>query len=159
RPDKFASVEQDIGATASEEFLVELANLLKSHLGAHDVAGRLGGVSFLALLERGNEHDVEVWSEQLVAKAARHVVTLKEKALSVTCTVGLSVVPSTNANLDATIADALESCRKGRQRGGNQVFASDDADTDARVKSYDTVWVKHIKAALMENRFRLVQQP
>jgi len=25
--------------------------------------------------------------------------------------------------------------------------------------SYDKVWVKHIKAALMENRFRLVQQP
>ena len=25
--------------------------------------------------------------------------------------------------------------------------------------SYDRVWVKHIKAALMENRFRLVQQP
>jgi EAL domain-containing protein (putative c-di-GMP-specific phosphodiesterase class I) len=25
--------------------------------------------------------------------------------------------------------------------------------------SYDQVWVKHIKAALMENRFRLVQQP
>jgi multidomain signaling protein FimX len=27
------------------------------------------------------------------------------------------------------------------------------------VQSYDKIWVKHIKAALMENRFRLVQQP
>ncbi len=27
------------------------------------------------------------------------------------------------------------------------------------MKAYDQVWVKHIKAALMENRFRLVQQP
>ena len=27
------------------------------------------------------------------------------------------------------------------------------------MQSYDKVWVKHIKAALMENRFRLVQQP
>jgi len=27
------------------------------------------------------------------------------------------------------------------------------------VQAYDQVWVKHIKAALMENRFRLVQQP
>ena len=33
------------------------------------------------------------------------------------------------------------------------------ADADQRVQSYDKVWVKHIKAALMENRFRLVQQP
>ena len=159
KPDKFATIERDVGAIASEEFLVELASLIKGHLSPKDLAGRLGGVNFLVLLERGNEHDVEAWGEQLVAKVARHVVKIKEKALSITCTIGLSVVPPADANLDATIADALESCRKGRQRGGNQVFTSDDADTDARVKSYDTVWVKHIKAALMENRFRLVQQP
>ena len=159
RPDKFATIERDVGALASEEFLVELAGAIKGHLNPKDLAGRFGGVSFLILLERGNEHDVEVWSEQLVAKIARHVVKIKEKALSVTCTVGLSVVPPADANLDATIAVALESCRKGRHRGGNQVFTSDDADTDQRVQSYDKVWVKHIKAALMENRFRLVQQP
>ncbi len=35
----------------------------------------------------------------------------------------------------------------------------DKSDTDTRVQAYDEVWVKHIKAALMENRFRLVQQP
>ena len=63
------------------------------------------------------------------------------------------------ANLDATIADAVDACRKGRGRGGNQAVTSDNADNDARVQSYDKVWVKHIKAALMENRFRLVQQP
>ena len=57
------------------------------------------------------------------------------------------------------ISDALECVRKGAARGGNQVIASDRADTDSRVMSYDKVWVKHIKAALMENRFRLVQQP
>jgi EAL domain-containing protein (putative c-di-GMP-specific phosphodiesterase class I) len=27
------------------------------------------------------------------------------------------------------------------------------------VQAYDQIWVKHIRAALMENRFRLVQQP
>lgn len=159
KPDKFASVEKDVGALASEDFLVEFTSLIKGHLNPKDIAGRLGGVSVLVLLERGNKHDVEVWSEQLAQKAARHVVKIKDKALSVTCTIGLSAVPSSSSNLDATIADAIEACRKGRQRGGNQVFSSDDADADARVKSYDTVWVKHIKAALMENRFRLVQQP
>jgi diguanylate cyclase (GGDEF)-like protein/PAS domain S-box-containing protein len=159
KPDKFASIEHDVGAAASEEFLVEFANLLRDHLNPKDLAGRFGGVSFLVLLERGNERDVEAWSDQLIAKAAKHIVRINEKSLSVTCTVGLSVVAPTNAKLDATIADAVEACRKGRHRGGNQAFTSDKADTDARVQSYDKVWVKHIKAALMENRFRLVQQP
>jgi multidomain signaling protein FimX len=157
--DKFASIEHDVGAAASEECLIEFAALFKEHLNPKDIAGRFGGVSFLVLLERGNERDVEAWSEQLVQKSAKHVVRIKDKSLSVTCTVGLSVVTPNDADLDATIADAIEACRKGRHRGGNQAYTSDRADNDARVQSYDKVWVKHIKAALMENRFRLVQQP
>ena len=49
--------------------------------------------------------------------------------------------------------------RRGRSQGGNQIFHLDKADTDTRVQAYDKIWVKHIKSALMENRFRLVQQP
>ncbi len=116
-------------------------------------------MSFLALLERGNERDVEAWSEQLIAKCGKQIVKIGAKSMQLTCTVGLSVVTPSGANLDATIADAVDACRKGRGRGGNQAVTSDKADNDARVKSYDAVWVKHIKAALMENRFRLVQQP
>ena len=159
RPDKFAALEREVGALASETCLAEFANVLKEHLNPKDLAGRIGGVTFLVLLDRGNEHDVEAWCSQLVAKEARHVMRVKDKSLSMTCTVGLSVVPSSDANLDAIVSDGLESCRRGRTRGGNQVMTSDHADTDARVQSYDKVWVKHIKAALMENRFRPVQQP
>src|SRR6202043_2588577 len=124
-----------------------------------DIAGRFGGVGFLVLLERGNERDVEAWSEQLVARSAKNVVRIKDKSLSVTCTLGLSVVPPADADLEAAIAQALTACRTARLRGGNQAFTSARADADQRVQSYDKVWVKHIKAALMENRFRLVQQP
>jgi diguanylate cyclase (GGDEF)-like protein len=159
KPDKFATIEHDVGVAASEQFLVEFATLLKEHLNAKDISGRFGGVSFLVLLERGNERDVEAWAEQLITKASKHVVRIGEKQLAVTCTVGLSVVPPVGANLDAAIADAIDACRRGRGRGGNQAVSSDKADNDARVQSYDKVWVKHIKAALMENRFRLVQQP
>jgi EAL domain-containing protein (putative c-di-GMP-specific phosphodiesterase class I) len=69
------------------------------------------------------------------------------------------VVPPGQAKVDAVISDALECARKGAARGGNQSITSDRADNDSRVMAYDKVWVKHIKAALMENRFRLVQQP
>ena len=159
RLDKFATIERDVGVSASEQFVVEFANLLKEQLNPKDIAGRFGGVSFLVLLERGNERDVEAWSEQLVAKSAKNVVHIKDKSLSVTCTLGLSVVPPSEADLEAAIAQAIAACRTGRQRGGNQAFTSARADADQRVQSYDKVWVRHIKAALMENRFRLVQQP
>jgi diguanylate cyclase (GGDEF)-like protein/PAS domain S-box-containing protein len=156
--DKFSTIERDVGVTASDEVLAEFAKLLKETLNPKELAGRFGGVRFLVLLERGNEHDIEAWGEQLIARVQKHVMRIKDKTVSMTCTVGLSVVPA-NAGVDAVIADAIEACRKGVGRGGNQTVTSDRADNDNRVQSYDKVWVKHIKAALMENRFRLVQQP
>jgi diguanylate cyclase (GGDEF)-like protein/PAS domain S-box-containing protein len=157
--DKFSTIEHDVGTIASEEVLIEFAKLLKEALHPKEIVGRLGGVRFLVLLERGNEHDIEAWSQQLLARVQKHVFRVKDKTVSVTCTVGFSVVASGEVKLDAAIADAMEACAKGRSRGGNQVVTSDKADADTRVQSYDQVWVKHIKAALMENRFRLVQQP
>ncbi len=157
--DKFADLERVVGATASEDILIEFTRLLKETLHPKELAGSFGGVRFLVLLERGNEHDINAWSERLLARVQKQVMRIRDKTVSVTCTLGLSVVSPGQAKVDAVISDALECARKGAARGGNQSITSDRADNDSRVMAYDKVWVKHIKAALMENRFRLVQQP
>jgi multidomain signaling protein FimX len=168
KPDKFATVERDVGMFASEDVLCAFAGQVREGLHPSEIIGRLGGTSVLVLLERGNDHDVEAWGAQLLERVARHVVPVGDKSLSITCSVGLSAAPgaaagsdmgSVRADADAAIAEALDACSKAQLRGGNQVGLSDKADHDTRVKAYDQVWVKHIKAALMENRFRLVQQP
>jgi len=113
----------------------------------------------MILAERGTERDAETWAERLLEKVARHDFQIGAKAVKATLTIGLAMVPNATPRLDAIIADALDAVRRGRKRGGNQLCAMDRKDADARVQSYDAVWIKHIKAALMENRFRLVQQP
>ena len=157
--DAFAAVERDVGATASEDVLMGIAALLKETLYPNEIVGRFGGVRFLALLERGNENDIQAWGKQLLARVQKHVMRVNEKTVAVTCTVGLSIVPPSAPKLDAIVADAIEACAKGIKQGGNQALTSGRADVENRVQSYDQVWVKHIKAALMENRFRLAQQP
>jgi multidomain signaling protein FimX len=157
--DRFADLERMVGVMASEDIVIEFARMLKDTLHPKELAGHFGGVRFLVLLERGNEHDISAWSERLLSRVQKHVLRIRDKALSLTCSLGMSVVPPGQVQLDAVIADAAEAARKGAARGGNQSIMTDRADNDSRVMSYDKVWVKHIKAALMENRFRLVQQP
>jgi EAL domain-containing protein (putative c-di-GMP-specific phosphodiesterase class I)/GGDEF domain-containing protein len=159
RPDKFAELEKDVGVRASEQLVSEYAAILKSHLGPNDIAGRLSGVSFLALLERGNSHDVEAWAEAVLARFSESTSTIGQKSVHSSCTIGLTTVPVSGSSVDAIVADVIEAVRRGRVQGGNQIFHLDKADTDTRVQAYDRIWVKHIKSALMENRFRLVQQP
>lgn len=159
RLDKFAALEREIGALASEQLLIEFAAMLREHTNAADVTGRFSGTALLLLLERGNERDVETWAEQFVARIAKHVFHVGTKTLGATCSIGLGVVPHGNPNLDDAIQDAVDACRRARHQGGGRVATLDRADNDSRVQAYDQIWVKHIKAALMENRFRLVQQP
>jgi PAS domain S-box-containing protein/diguanylate cyclase (GGDEF)-like protein len=166
KPDRFIEIQHAIGVLASEDFMAQLADLLRTQLTPTDLCGRFGGNGFLILLERGTARDVETWAENVVKRVNEHVFAIEDKTLSATVTVGLGLLPSANpeapvANPDVAgaITDAVAATRRGREMGGNQMFIVDKSDTDTRVKAYDKIWVKHIKSALMENRFRLVQQP
>ena len=159
RPDKFAAIERDLGILASEQLLIGFANIVRSLIGPHDIAGHFGGTTLMLLLERGNARDVEAWSENLVERVAKNSFQVDGHATHATCTAGLSIIPSSNADLNSCAMEALENLRLGRERGGNRMVSVDRTDNDTRVQAYDQIWVKHIKAALMENRFRLVQQP
>ena len=159
KPDKFASIQGDIGVLQSEDFVVDFAELLRTQLAPSDVAGRFTGNAFAILLQRGTERDVEAWGEHVIKKVAAHVFQVGDKTFSATCTVGLGILPPNSTDMAGAIGDAASASKLGRDQGGNQVYTVDKADTDTRVQAYDKIWVRHIKSALMENRFRLVQQP
>jgi len=159
KPDRFVDIQHSIGVLASEEFMAQLADLLRVQLTATDVCGRFGGNGFLILLERGTARDVEMWAENVVKRVGDHTFSIEDKTLSATVTVGLGLLSSVTPDVGAAITDAIKATRRGRELGGNQMYAIDKSETDTRVQAYDKIWVKHIKSALMENRFRLVQQP
>ena len=159
KPDRFAEIQSSIGVLASEDFMGQLAEATAKHLTPNDLCSRFGGNGFLILLDRGTARDVETWAENLVKRIGDHTFSFDEKNLPVTVTVGLGLLPPANPDVGGAVADAVNAARRGRELGGNQMYAIDKADTDTRVQAYDKIWVKHIKSALMENRFRLVQQP
>jgi diguanylate cyclase (GGDEF)-like protein/PAS domain S-box-containing protein len=159
KPDRFIDIQHSIGVLVSEDFMAQLAELLRVQLTPTDICGRFGGNGFLIMLERGTARDVETWAENVVKRVNEHTFAIEDKTLSATVTVGLGLLNSANPDAASAISDAISATRRGRELGGNQMYVVDKSDTDTRVQAYDKIWVKHIKSALMENRFRLVQQP
>ncbi len=159
KPDRFTDMQHSIGVLSSEDFMAQLAELLRSQLTSTDLCGRFGGNGILVMLDRGTAKDVETWAENIVKRVHAHVFVFDDKTLSATVTVGLGLLPPSNPDVGAAVTDAVSATRRGRELGGNQMYVVDKSDTDTRVQAYDKIWVKHIKSALMENRFRLVQQP
>jgi PAS domain S-box-containing protein len=159
KPDHFSAIQRAIGLLASEDFMARLAELLRLQLMVTDVCGRLGGNGLLVLLERGTARDVDQWAENVVRRVHEHIFHIADKTLSATVTIGIGLLHAAHPDVDAAVADAISATRRGRERGGNQMYVVDRSDTETRVRAYDKIWVKHIKTALKDNRFRLVQQP
>ncbi len=159
RPDKFATLAAELGALATEEFLALYAAQLRAMLGPNDLAGHFGAASLLLLLERGNARDAEAWSAGLVERIAQQVFSVAERPVRATCSAGVALLTNADVGLDEAVAIALGALRRSEERGGNQVTVNERVNEDTRVLAYDQIWVKHIKAALLENRFQLLQQP
>jgi diguanylate cyclase (GGDEF)-like protein len=158
-PDKLDAVLGELGVLVGEDFLVEFAQVLREQLQAGDLAGRFAGNGFMVLLERGTLRDVEAWAEHVVRRVAQQVFEMGNRSISSTCTIGLAQLPASLSEPGGPASDAFNAQRRGREAGGNRVHTIDQTDTMIRLSHPEKIWVRRIKAALMENRFRLVQQP
>ncbi|MEO7386229.1 MAG: EAL domain-containing protein [Gammaproteobacteria bacterium] len=159
RPDHFARVQADVGLLGTEALLMRLAELLRELMQPGDLYGRFGGTMFTVLVERGTMTDVQAWANQLRKAVANQVFEVETQSTSMSCTIGLCEVRPSDQNPAELLAEAELACRKGRDQGGNRVVLSDSTNVTERLRQTDSLWIARIRAALMQNRLRLVHQP
>ncbi len=159
KPDNFRALRDKIGILNSEEVLALFAEEVRKRLHPRDVAGRFEGTAIMVLLERGSARDAQTWGKQLCAHIEQHTFDVEDKSTHMTCTVGACAVNEVFSNLEEFIAATVDAHKLGKEAGGNTSFLDESADENSRQQEFDAIWVKHLKAALMENRFRLAQLP
>jgi len=159
RPDRFSTVRDDVGIIDSEEVLAILAEQIREWLHPRDCAGRFEGTGIMVLLERGNENDAVAWGQQLVDHIHNFDFCVGDHTFNLTCTIGVCPVSGVFSNLEELVRATVDTCDRGRKKGGNTVLLNESDKSDSRLQRYDEIWVRHIRAALMENRFRIAQLP
>jgi len=157
KPDKFGELRDDIGILVSEEVLGQFAEEIRKRLHPRDVAGRFEGTSIMVLLERGSARDAQVWGKQFCDHVARHTFEVEDKSIQLTCTVGACGTNEVFSSLEKFIAATVSAHKLGKAAGGNTSFLDQSAEDDTKQQEFDAIWVKHLKAALMDDRFRLAQ--
>ncbi len=158
-PDKLAALCDDLGPLAVEDFIGQFAGLVGETRQSGDLFGRMGDGALMLLMERGTPRDVEVWANNLIKKVSAQVFRVGEKQISCTCSIGVGAIDPRSPNIELSINDAITARRNAQEAGGKRVVVIDHQDEDTKRQAADEIWVRHIKAALMENRFRLMQQP
>ena len=159
RIDKFAEVCEKVGILNSDEVLAQFAEAVRKRLHPRDVAGRFEGTALMILLERGKARDAEVWGNQLCEHVRKLTFDVDDKSTNLTCTVGVCAANEVYSNLEEFVAATVSAHKIAKEAGGNSVVLSDSAAEDSKQLEFDAIWVKHLKSALMDDRFRLAQLP
>jgi diguanylate cyclase (GGDEF)-like protein len=159
KPDNFGDIRDKVGILNSEEILAQLAEEVRKRLHPRDVAGRFEGTSIMVLLERGSARDAQVWGKQICKHIEGYAFEVDDKSAHMTCTAGACAVNEVFSSLEEFIAATVGAHKLGKEAGGNNSFLDESANEHTKRREFDAIWVRHLKAALMEDRFRLAQLP
>ena len=158
-PDNLQAITEQLGPLSLEEFVGQFASVLSGTFKSADLIGRMGDCSFAALLERATTRDVEAWATGLLSKISAHVFNVAGKSVLTTCSIGIGMVDLRAKDATTPLNDAIQARRNALAQGGNRFAVIDRSDEDTRQQASDAIWVRLIKSALMDNRFKLMQQP
>jgi EAL domain-containing protein (putative c-di-GMP-specific phosphodiesterase class I)/GGDEF domain-containing protein len=157
--DKLQSIIDQVGPIAIDDFYAQFAALARDNLKSGDVVGTFGEGTIVALVERPTTRDTEAWGKGLLARVAAHVFHVVDRSVICTCSLGVGMVDLRARDASQPITDALQACREAQASAGNQLQIIDRSDADTKQQANDAIWLRVIKSALMDNRFKLMQQP
>ena len=159
RIDNFEKVCANVGYLNSEEVLAQFSETMRKRMHPRDIAGRFEGTTLMVLLERGSARDAEVWGKQLCQHIQEKTFDVEDRSTQLTCTVGVCAANEVFGSMEPFVAATINAHRLGLQAGGNQSFLSTVGDEDTKQREFDAIWMRHLRSALMDNRFRLAQLP
>lgn len=155
--DDFKTVNDSMGHTFGDEFLIEVANRLKRSIRMGDTVARLGGDEFVILLfapeSEGHITDVT----QRIIDDLSEVIKIQNSNLYARCSIGVSVYPQDGDTPEALLknADSAMYRVKNRGKGGFRFFTQ-----DIHQRSKDRLEIEHgLYDAIENNELELFYQP
>ncbi len=157
--DDFPGLQRQVGASQLESVLAGLADVLRDTVQARDLYGRLATSEFAVLAGRGTRRDLKAWAGSVIARVARTLFEAGGKSVSLSVSAGIAIADSRGIDPDELYAEAGEAMVRATEHAGGQVGMSQRTEDSTRIEEQDRLWIARIKRALIENRFRLADQP
>lgn len=157
--DDYKGLRRQVGTRGLDIVLAGLADLLRDAVQTRDLYGRIETAEFALLVARGTRRDIKAWTSSVIAKVGRTLFEAGGKSVSVSISAGIAVSDRKDIDLDELYQEASDSLARATELGMGQIGMSTRAEDSTRMEELDALWVKRIKKALLENRFRLADQP
>ncbi len=155
--DGFKPVNDRLGHEAGDQLLIEIALRIKNALREGDTIARLGGDEFVfLLLGLDKVEDCEITLHRLLETISMPV-TLKDQAVSVSASIGISIFPDDNTDPDTLLRHADQAMYQAKQQGKN-CFHIYNLELDRQLHAHREALTR-VEQALENEEFELFFQP
>ena len=155
--DGFKPINDTMGHEAGDQMLIEVARRIGNTIRGGDTVARLGGDEFVVLLldlEKGEEC---VTTLERLLNAIAQPITFKNKASSISASIGVSIYPLDHEDPDTLLRHADQAMYVAKQSGRNR-FHIYDSSLDRRARD-QREFLKSIRYGLEHDQFELHYQP
>lgn len=157
-PDNWESVVEAVGLANIDNLMRSMAERVSHLLDANAVAGRMGEHRIGILLEQHDDEQVRQVVQSLLDPGGDGVYEAGSHSLTLTFSVGGSLLGEKNASTQDLLEQADKALRSAQGRGTGMSQVHDPAERDKAEAETERQWLELVQDALANDRFVLYQQ-
>ncbi len=157
--DHFDKIRHKLGVIASDQVIIDIANLLKRTLGPEILLAHFEAHLFTVILNSSDVEQTTELAEKILKVVETHIADAKDKSISTTCSIGINMITNSCSNAQTNLIRAQQACHIAIDQGGNQfhLYVPDTNEMDDTELSLN--WQKIIGKAIKHKRLYPVYQP
>ena len=157
-PDNWTQIVNGIGLGKADELLAAFAHRVNALLGQEDVAGMLAEHTVGVVLHSESDDAIREWIGTLQQAISRDIFDLGNQSITLSATIGGSLLGEKNANAEMLLNQASQALRSAQGQGGNRIELHDPAAREKADDERERSWLGLIRQALAQNEFVLYHQ-
>ena len=157
-PDNWQTIVAGVGLAKADELLAAFAARVEAQLGAHDTAGLLAEHTVGVLLHTRNDEGIKGWIANLQQSIAGGIFDLGTRSITITASIGGSLLGEKNANTELLLNQASQALRNAQSQGGNRSDLHDPGAREKADEERERYWLGVLQQALTQNDFVLYHQ-
>jgi diguanylate cyclase (GGDEF)-like protein/PAS domain S-box-containing protein len=157
-PDNWQTIVAGIGLGQADELLAAFAGRVSALLGESDVAGLLAEHTIGVMLDSRSDEAIKQWIEGLLQAVASDIFDAGTRSITVTASIGGSLLGEKNANAELLLNQASQALRNAQSQGGGRSELHDPAAREKAEEERERYWLQLLKQALAQDNFVLYHQ-
>lgn len=157
-PDNWKDLVASAGIGNADHLLAAIAAKVNESIDDEDIAGVLGDHTFGLVLSPRGDLEHAALTERLRTTIAETIFDAGSRSLTVTVTLGGTLLAEKNANTETVLDQASTALRAAQNQGGNRVELHDPAAREKADAEREQYWLDLVRQALSEDGLRLYHQ-